>query len=213
MYLPKHFEEQSTEALHALMTEHPLGTFIAQAEDKLLVNHVPFLLDAGRGQYGTLVAHVARANPVWKALANRAESIVVFQGPQAYVSPSWYPSKKESGKAVPTWNYAVVHAHGVPNAIEDKKWLLEHVGTASERYEAAQERPWRLTDAPSEYIEAMLGAIVGIEIPISKLVGKFKVSQNRPKEDKIGVVTALQYGGSEYEEAMANFISRRIGGE
>src|SRR5690606_21881976 len=129
--------------------------------------------------YGTLEGHVARANPVWKSLADGVESIVLFQGADAYITPSWYPGKRTHGKVVPTWNYVVVHAHGTPRLIEDRAWLREHLELLTNEQEAGAEEPWRVSDPPQDYTEGLMGAIVGVEIPISKLVGKWKVSQNR----------------------------------
>lgn len=197
MYVPQHFAESDPAALHALMRARPLATWVTQDEGELLVNHLPFLLDAGRGEHGVLSAHVARANPVWRALAGQAgaaaaPSVVVFQGAQAYITPSWYAGKRENGKAVPTWNYAVVHAHGVARIVEDREWLLRHVGQLSDAHEAGEAVPWQLSDAPPEYVDSLLRAVVGIEIVITRLVGKWKVSQNRPAADKPGIVAGLR---------------------
>lgn len=191
MYLPKPNEEMRLEVLHALIRAHPLGLWVALADDALLPNHVPFMLDPTRGACGTLVGHVARANPVWKRGHGAVPDLITFQGPQAYISPSWYPSKHEHGKAVPTWNYAVVHAHGVPVFIEDKAWLHDVVTRLTRMHEATRPAPWEVSDAPADYVDAMLGAIVGVEIPIDKLVGKWKMSQNRSAADQHGVVTGL----------------------
>jgi transcriptional regulator len=125
-------------------------------DDGLLVNHIPFLVDPAEGENGTLVAHVSRANPVWRSFTEDAECVVIFQGPQTYITPSWYPSKEASGKAVPTWNYAVVHAHGVPRAIQDEDWLLQHVTTLSDLHESQRAVPWSVSDAPGDYIDTML---------------------------------------------------------
>jgi transcriptional regulator len=190
-YLPAHFEETDTTKLQALVRAHPLGTWVVQHQGELLVNYIPFLLDAERGALGTLVGHVARANPVWQALAVGAPSVVVFMGPQAYVSPNWYPSKHSHGKVVPTWNYATVHAHGVPQAFDDPARLLEVVTRLTQRHEAAQAQPWQVSDAPTEYVQGLLKAIVGIEIPVQRWIGKFKLSQNRPLADRLGVVAGL----------------------
>lgn len=209
MYVPKHFEESDVSVLHALIEAHPLGTWVIHAGAELLVNHVPFLIDSSRGPLGTLIGHVARANPVWQSFSKQVESVVVFQGPQAYISPSWYPSKHEHGKAVPTWNYAVVHAHGSPRCIEDRAWLLNHVSQLSAHHEAKRALPWRVSDAPEDYITNQLGAIVGIEIPITRLVGKWKVSQNRPTKDKLGAIAGLQAQGDTESLEMARLISER----
>lgn len=209
-YLPPHFEENDTAVLHALVREHPLATWIVQHHGELLVNHIPFLLDPDRGEYGTLVGHVARANPVWQALAEGAGSLAVFTGPQAYVSPNWYPSKHAHGKAVPTWNYAIVHAHGVPLAFEDPQRVLDVVTRLTQTHEAGQARPWQVADAPADYIANLLKVIVGIEIPVQRWVGKWKVSQNRPSADQQGVAAGLNGQGSDAAARMATLVQNRI---
>ncbi len=205
-YLPAHFEETNPDRLHALVRAHPLGTWVVQRDGELLVNHIPFLLDADRGEHGTLIGHVARANPVWQALVGSLSSVVVFSGPQAYVSPNWYPSKREHGKAVPTWNYAVVHAHGVPQAFDDPARVLEVVTRLTQAHEASQAQPWQVGDAPADYLHSMLRAIVGIEIPVQRWVGKWKVSQNRSQSDRLGVVAGLAALGTPAADAMAALV-------
>lgn len=195
MYVPKANEEARLEVLHALIRAHPLGTWTLFDGDDLVTNHVPFQLDADRGPFGTLVGHVARANSLWRAPASAVRSVVVFQGPQAYVTPSWYPSKVEHGKTVPTWNYAVVHARGVPTFTFDRDWLHAHVSSLTDAHEAAEPVPWAVADAPTEFVERQLGAIVGVEIPIERLLGKWKASQNRPAVDRAGVVLGLRGRG------------------
>ncbi|MDP2255633.1 MAG: FMN-binding negative transcriptional regulator [Polaromonas sp.] len=206
-YLPPHFEETDTATLHALVGAYPLATWVVPHQGELLVNHIPFLLDAQRGEHGTLIGHVARANPVWQALP--ASSVAVFMGPQAYVSPSWYPSKQAHGKAVPTWNYATVHAHGVPQAFDDPARLLALVTRLTQVHEASQAQPWQVQDAPADYLGSMLKAIVGIEIPVQRWVGKWKVSQNRPPADQQGVVAGLKAQGSEAVAQMAALVKPR----
>lgn len=212
MYLPQHFAETDVPTLQALLRAHPLATWVTPCDGELLVNHIPFLLDAGRGEYGVLCAHVARANPLWRALAAQATpSVAVFQGAQAYITPAWYPGKREDGKAVPTWNYAVVHAHGVPRVIEDGDWLLRHVEQLTATHEAGQAEPWQVSDAPAEYIEQMLRAVVGIEIPVTRLVGKWKVSQNRPERDRLGVLAGLRAQGDAAALNMATLVEAKGG--
>jgi transcriptional regulator len=208
MYIPAHYQESSVSVLHALITAHPLGTWVTPGDEGLIVNHLPFLIDESRGDFGTLVGHVARPNPVWKQFSRSVPSVVVFQGAESYISPSWYPSKAETGKAVPTWNYAVVHAHGLPSVFEDRDRLLAHVTRLTETHEASLETPWRVTDAPADFIDAMLKGIVGVEIPIASLTGKWKVSQNRSDADRRSVVDALQQKGDDRSRAMADLIER-----
>jgi transcriptional regulator len=211
MYLPTQFEETNLTILHGLIRSHPFATLVTYGETGLEVNHLPFLLDPGRGEYGTLRGHVARANPVWQQLAGTSESIAVFQGPECYISPGWYPSKQEHGKVVPTWNYAVVHAYGVARAIEDGAWLLELVGELTDTHEAPRAQPWKVTDAPAEFIDKLIESIVGIEIPITKINGKWKVSQNRPPADRQGVIAGLEARPDEASQAMASLVQQAIG--
>lgn len=192
VYTPKSNEETRMDVMHALIRAHPLGVWVMASGSELVANHIPFDIDPVRGKSGTLVGHVARANPIWRLPPSNIPGVVTFQGPQSYVSPSWYPSKHEHGKVVPTWNYAVVHAHGIPVFIQDQVWLHEHVSRLTSRHEATQKQPWAVSDAPSDYIEKMIGAIVGVEIPILKLAGKWKMSQNRSQPDQLGVVAGLQ---------------------
>jgi transcriptional regulator len=190
MYLPPHFEQQDRVALQALMREHPLAALVTSGPDGLTADHVPLEFDATAGEHGTLVGHVARANPLWQSAAGKPV-LAIFRGPQAYVSPSWYPSKAGTHKVVPTWNYAVVHAHGVLEAVDDAPWLRELVGRLTDRHEAPRPAPWSVGDAPADYVQTMLRAIVGIRIPIERLVGKWKVSQNRSQADREGVAQGL----------------------
>lgn len=212
MYVPRHHEETDVAVLRTLVRSNPLGAWVTQGDGEILVNHVPFLLDEARGEHGTLVAHVARANRVWKAFSRTMNSVVVFQGAQAYITPSWYPSKHAHGQAVPTWNYAVVHARGVPRAIEDREWLLRHVSQLTDVHEAGEHAPWKVSDAPRDFVDRLLDAIVGIEIPIAGLTGKWKVSQNRPEPDKLGVVAGLLARDDAPSRQMAAMVSRHVAG-
>lgn len=212
MYIPKHFEERDMAVLHALIQSHPLGTWVTDVDRELVVNHIPFFVDSTRGPCGTLVGHVARANPVWKTISSQLESVVVFQGPQAYITPSWYVTKHEHGRVVPTWNYAVVHAHGRPHVIEDSDWLREHVETLTSAHESGQPAPWHVSDAPTSFIDTLLTAIVGIEIPIARLAGKWKASQNRSMPDRHGVISGLQERGDDESRQMARLVSARVRG-
>lgn len=204
MYLPKHFEENRAEVLHELLRAHPLALLVTQAGGELRADSIPFMLDPQRGPHGTLVAHVARANSLWREAAD-TQALVVFQGPQAYISPSAYPSKAEHGKVVPTWNYIMVQARGRLRAIDDPVWLHALVSRLTDRHEANRPVPWEVSDAPLDYIEKMLGAIVGIEIPIETIAGKWKVSQNRSAADRDGVARTLAAEGGA-AEAMAQAV-------
>jgi transcriptional regulator len=211
VYLPAHFEETRVEALHALIRAHPLGALVTLGPDGLDANHVPFEIDPDPAPLGTLRAHVARANPVWQQ-ARDSEVLVLFQGPEIYISPSWYPTKQETARVVPTWNYAVVHARGRLRAIEDRDWLRAFVTRLTERHEAGRREPWKVTDAPADFIERQLGGIVGLEVPIGRLTGKWKVSQNRPAPDRAGVVEGLQRQGDPASVAMAEQVRRAATG-
>lgn len=206
MYIPKLHEETDRSVLHALIRAHPLGAWVTLADAELLANHIPFLLDADRGEHGTLVAHVARANPVWQSFSASRDSLVIFQGSEAYITPSWYASKRTHGKVVPTWNYAVVHASGMPRVMDDPAWLLPHLTRLTQTHEAARSLPWQVSDAPADYIERLLDSIVGIEIPIRKLLGKWKTSQNRPAPDRQGVIEGLLERGDEKSAEMAAMV-------
>ena len=196
MYLPKHFEETRPETLHELIRTHPLGLLVTLNEAGLQANNVPFVLDPDpAGGLGILRAHVARANPLWREARTDVEAMVVFQGPQAYVSPGWYPSKAEHGKVVPTWNYVTVQARGTLRAIDDADWVRAFVTRLTTRHEAVQAKPWAVTDAPPDFVDTMVRAIVGIEIPLTALTGKWTVSQNRSAADRAGVVDALRAAG------------------
>ena len=187
MYTPSHFDETRLDALHALIEAHPLGTLVTHGAAGLEANHIPFEIAAPTpdAPFGTLRAHVARANPLWRQAG--AGVLVVFQGPSAYVSPSLYLEKPVSGKVVPTYNYAVVHAHGALRAVEDPAWLLALLERITAQHEAARAAPWAVADAPPAFIETLLEAIVGIEVPRERLQGKWKLSQNRPRADRAAV--------------------------
>ena len=195
MYLPPHFEDKRPEVLHELLRTHPLGLLVTHGAAGLQANSVPFVLDPNPADpasgLGILRAHVARANPHWHEAGEGVESLVVFQGPQAYISPSFYASKAEHGKVVPTWNYIMVQARGTLRAIDDAAWLHAFVTRLTDRHEAARAQPWAVSDAPADYIATMLRAIVGIEIVLTSLTGKWKVSQNRSAADREGVARGL----------------------
>jgi transcriptional regulator len=188
VYLPRHFESHDEATLAALLREHPLAHVVHHGSDGGLdADPVPLLWDADRRR---LCGHVARANPLWRTAAGRPV-LAIFGGAQAYVSPNWYPSKAATHKAVPTWNYVVVHAHGTFEARDDAGWLREFLPQLTARHEASQPRPWSLADAPADYLEQMMRAIVGIEIAVERLVAKVKASQNRTADDREGVARAL----------------------
>ncbi|MDE2416416.1 MAG: FMN-binding negative transcriptional regulator [Burkholderiales bacterium] len=213
MYVAKHHQFNDREAIFTLMDSYPLGAWVCAGSGGLVANHLPFFLDRSQGPSGTLIGHVARANPVWRALPTATASVVMFQGPQAYITPGWYPGKAEHGKVVPTWNYGVAHAHGVARAIEDRYWLLNMLNRLTNVHEASQPAPWRVEDAPADYIDSMLRAIVGIEIPIDRLEGKLKASQDEDLQDRIGTVTGLQSAPGDGARAMAGLVKMAIHGK
>ncbi|WP_019140537.1 FMN-binding negative transcriptional regulator [Noviherbaspirillum massiliense] len=208
MYLPAHFEEQRAEVLHELMRRHPLGMLVTVGQEGLNANHLPFEFDPQPAPFGTLRAHVARSNPVWRDFSADLETLVVFQGAQAYISPSWYATKREHGKAVPTYNYMVVHAYGRMRAVDDPAWLRSLLERLTDRHEAGRPEPWKLADAPPDFIDRQLAAIVGIEISLTRLIGKWKVSQNQPQANREGVVEGLRHAGDENALAMARAVSQ-----
>jgi len=208
MYVPSHFEEKRVEVLYQQIRERALGTLVTLDSTGLNANHIPFEVDAEPAPFGTLRGHVARANPVWWNFSQAVEALVIFHGPQAYVTPSWYQTKKETGEVVPTYNYIVVHAYGPLHVHDDVEWLRGLVARLTNRFEANRVAPWRVSDAPDAFIEKQLRAIVGIEIPMTKLIGKWKVSQNRPAVDRAGVVTGLSKANDEDSLALASWVSK-----
>ena len=210
MYLPDHFNEQRGELLRELIREHPLGALVTLTTEGLSANHVPFEFDAEPTPLGTLRCHVARANPIWRDFSPTVEALVIFQGPKAYVSPSFYPSKQVTGEVVPTYNYLTVHGYGAMKIIHDREWLRGLVTRLTSRFEAGRAAPWQVTDAPEKFIDKQLGAIVGIEIALTKLIGKWKVSQNRPIDDRKGVVEGLNERGDADSAAIAKWVMEKL---
>jgi len=212
MYLPSHFAETRVDVLHDLIRAHPFGTFVVLASNGLDANHIPFEIDPEPAPFGTLRGHLARANPIWKDFSSQVDALAIFQGPHTYISPSWYPTKKEHGKVVPTWNYAVVHATGPLRVIDEQAWVRRFVEQLTTRHEAHRSDPWKVTDAPADFVDTMTSAIVGVEIPIAQLTGKWKVSQNRPEKDRAGVVQGLLQNRSEDSTSMAELVGQKKGG-
>ena len=207
MYLPPHFEQPDREAVARLLADHPLALLAWTSAAGPAAEHLPLLWDRGPGDgaHGTLRGHVARANPVWREAAG-AEVLAAFQGPQAYITPSWYPSKAANAKVVPTWNYAVVHLRGTLRVIEDAAWLRALVGRLTDVHEASRTQRWQVDDAPADYIEQMLRAIVGIEIEVTSLQGKWKLSQNRSAADRAGVAAGLAALDTDTARDMAGWV-------
>lgn len=209
MYTPPAFREDRPEVLEALIRAHPLATLVTAGAGGLIANLVPFFL-AATPQGDVLRAHMARANDQLASLRAGAEALVIFQGPQAYVSPAWYPTKQEHGRAVPTWNYAVVQVRGTPRVIEDPDWLLAQISELTRRQESGRPDPWAVTDAPADYVAAQMRAIVGVEIPVSRIDGKWKASQNQPEANRRGVIRGLREVAA---DAMATIVEDRGRGD
>ncbi|UMA21005.1 FMN-binding negative transcriptional regulator [Bordetella pertussis] len=205
MYLPAHFAETRPEELARIIRAHPLGMLVTQDAQGLDADHLPFEFDPDAGPHGTLIAHVARANTLWQRCPDGSAVMVVFRGAEGYISPNWYPSKHEAHRQVPTWNYEVVHAHGTLAVRDDERFVRGVVARLTRRHEAGEPRPWKMTDSTLEYIDSMLRNIVGIEVAITSLVGKRKLSQNKDERDRLGAVQALQARG---QDTLAQSMAR-----
>jgi transcriptional regulator len=211
MYRPAAFVEPRLEANQALIEAHPLGLLIGVDDDGVIeANALPFLIDRAVPPFGRLSAHLARANPQWRTLVGGRSVLVVFQGPASYVSPSWYPSKREHGKVVPTWNYIMVQVRGVVQVIDDGDWLEDQVNALTRRHERTRAAPWEVDDAPRPFIDAMKRGIVGLEIDITAIDGKWKASQNRSEADRQGVAAGLDASSDPAALAMAELV-RQLG--
>jgi transcriptional regulator len=208
MYVPAHFEETRLEVLHGLIRARPLATLVTLSSGGIDANHIPLHLEPQAGPFGALRGHVARANPMWSDRVAGAEALAIFHGADGYISPSWYPTKREHGKVVPTWNYVVVHAYGALRVIDDPVWLRALLEALVDRHEASSAAPWSVADAPAEFIERMIGSIVGFEIAVSKLVGKWKLSQNQPAQNRAGVIGALRGSADVDSLEMADLVEK-----
>ncbi len=206
MYIPKFNEEKRLEVLHGLIRSQPFATLVTMGTSGLIATHLPMVLSPGEGSPDILRGHVSRANPQWRELDPAIEALAIFAGPHHYITPSWYPEKSEDGKVVPTWNYAVVHAYGSVTTIEDPTWLLTHLKSLTTQHESAFPNPWAITDAPEDYIASQLRGIVGIEIPIRRLEGKWKVSQNKSEHTKQSIEQGLEDLGTSASLAMRDLV-------
>lgn len=205
MYTPPAFRLDDLDEIHRLMNEAGLSTFITSTSEGLLATPLPLYIDAGEGEFGTLYGHIAKANTQWKLLPDK-EALVIFSGPDAYITPSWYAAKAEHGKVVPTWNYSAVHAYGQAEFFEDEQRLYEVVSHITDRFEEPRLDPWSVLDAPENFIKAQLRGIVGVRLPITRLEGKRKMSQNRSKADRKGVAAGLQTEDTEAKRIVASMI-------
>ena len=206
MYNPPHFSVSEPGTLHRIIREHPLGILVTAGADGLDANHIPFEFDPAAGPAGLLTGHVARANPVWQQCAGGADVLVIFRGNESYISPNWYPSKHETHRLVPTWNYEVVHAHGRLTVRDDERFIRGVLARLTRAHEAQEPRPWKMGDSPADYIEGMVRAVVGIEIMITRLEGKSKLSQNREARDVQGAAQTLRARG---QIALADAMASR----
>jgi transcriptional regulator len=199
MYVPAHFSEERLDVLHGLMHAHPLGALVTLEPEGLNACHIPFEIApaSAAAPYGTLRAHIARNNPLWRNATAAIDALVIFQGAHAYITPSWYQEKQVSGKVVPTYNYATVHAYGRLRIVDDPAWLHALLQRLTERHEAGRVLPWQLGDAPPDYIEKMLKAVIGIEIPLTRVIGSWKTSQNRSDADRATIAAGLRAGGAD----------------
>lgn len=210
MYLPRYHALTDVDAMHAHIDQHALGAWVCTVEQRLEANHIPWVLERNHGPHGRLLGHVSRANPVWRALAGGAPSVVMFMGPQGYITPAWYPGKASHGKVVPTWNYVTVHAHGTARAVEDAGWILDVITRLTHAQEAGRPQRWQVADAPADYIGALLRAVVGIEISIDWLEGRLKVSQDEDRADRLGTVQGLQEQGDSDSQALAALVWKEL---
>jgi len=206
VYIPKPFEEIKLEVLQELIRAYPLATLVTHSSSGLNANHIPLYLSESPAPNGTLQGHIARANPLMGEIAEGIEALAIFHGPDCYITPSWYDTKRQTGKVVPTWNYAVVHAYGVLRIVDDASWLRAQLNALTEQSEAAFPDPWSVSDAPPEYVEKMMKAIVGVEMAVTKFLGKWKVSQNQPAQNQASVIFNLRASGLAVLEPMASLV-------
>ena len=210
MYTPRAFALDDLPEIHQLIQHTRLAQLITLGENGLQASHLPLLLNPDEGPNGTLYGHLAKANPQWRELQNGSEALVIFAGADAYISPAFYPAKAEHGKVVPTWNYIAVHAYGTPEVFSDAERLLKVVTALTDRHESGRAQPWRVSDAPADYIDGMLKAIVGFALPIERLVGKRKLSQNRSAADMAGVRDGLAASADVRDQTLARFIPQGV---
>ncbi|MEM6580028.1 MAG: FMN-binding negative transcriptional regulator [Pseudomonadota bacterium] len=210
MYKPKHFEQRDIEAMRKLIAASPLATFILADEQELIANHIPFVLRSGESHEMQLIAHIPRANPLSETLKNAKNCLAIFHGPDGYVSPSYYATKPLHGKVVPTWNYSVVHVHGVAELVDDPNWVREQIELLTNLHEATRSFPWSVSDAPPDFVESLVKALVGIEISVDRFEGKTKASQNQPEANQRSVLESIErdYPDSNFARLMHSVLDR-----
>jgi transcriptional regulator len=206
MYVPKHNEETRVDVIDRLIRSHPLATLVTMGTSGLVATHLPMVLHRNDEQHATLRGHISRANRQWRDFTPEVEALAIFSGPEHYITPNWYPEKAATGKVVPTWNYAVVHAYGTLRVIEDPVWLLTHLSSLTDTHEASSPAPWKVSDAPADYVEVIAKGIVGIELPITRLEAKWKVSQNQNEQTRASVVHGLEALDTESSLAMRELV-------
>jgi transcriptional regulator len=211
MYVPAQFKEDRVAVLHDAIRKYGFGTLVTSSGQELEASHLPMLLEPEPAPFGTLLGHVARANPQWQRSKPDFQALAIFLGPNTYITPSWYPTKQQTGKVVPTWNYLAIHAYGMLSFFDDPAELREHVGKMTDTHEASRAAPWAVSDAPANFVDQMLGAIVGFELRITKLEGKWKMSQNRPAQDVAGVLEGLTREDGEAHGPVAEIVAARAG--
>ena len=210
MYIPRHNEENRVPVMHALMASQPFATLVTLGGSGLFASHLPIVLDPDGSEFGTLNAHISRANTQWRDLVPTVDALAIFAGHHHYISPTWYPETREHGKEVPTWNYVVVHAYGPLKVIEDTHWLRKHVESLTKIHEAASPVPWNVGDAPADFIQSLLHGIVGLELPIRRMEGKWKVSQNRTERERQGVLEGLTRLDTPESRAMKALVEEKL---
>jgi len=208
MYVPAHFKEDHVPVLHDAIRQIGFASLVTCGEGGIDANHLPMLVSPEPAPFGTLHGHVARANPQWEFARHGGNALAIFLGPNAYITPSWYPTKQQTGKVVPTWNYLAIHAYGEISFFHDREQLRIHVGKLTEAHEASRTSPWAVTDAPTDYLDKMLGAIVGFNLVITRLEGKWKMSQNRSPEDVVGVRDGLAHDGAPRQKSVADIMEK-----
>jgi transcriptional regulator len=211
MYLPSHFKQPDPEVIRRLIRDAPMATLVTTSAGAIEANHVPMLLVAD-AEPMRLRFHVARANSVWRETDAATDVLAIFQGPDTYISPSWYASKAEHGKVVPTWNYVVVHAYGKLEVHDDKEWLRAFLPSLTDTHEARFDAPWQVTDAPADYVDKMMGAIVGMEIEVTRVVAKWKLGQNQPAANQATLLTGLRQADQPGAQAVADLLAAHIQG-
>jgi len=209
MYIPKAFEVTDLSTLHEFIETYTFGTLVTVAGEQPVATRLPLILDRARGRQGSLLGHVARANPQWQRVEPGIEVLAIFLGPNTYITPSWYPTKQQNGKVVPTWNYLAIHAYGTLSFFDDPAELRAHVSQMTGTHESARAAPWAVSDAPESFVQGMLRAIVGFKLRITRLEGKWKMSQNRPAQDVTGVLEGLAREDGEAHEAVAEIVAER----